>query len=117
MECCLTTREVSSKLYSLSSLTLALKNQNSEFNVLFYYFYSFIFFIIIIVINIIVFSAEWNDEERRREALETYARDHAFDPLIPQNWYSQSRDKLNSIEVIFSFPFFCYISFLFVCLF
>jgi len=36
----------------------------------------------------------WNDIEERRKCLEKYAKENDFDPLIPENWYLQSREKI-----------------------
>ena len=42
----------------------------------------------------------WNDPIRRRKYFENYARANDFDPLVPDNWYSQSKDKIVGMKVI-----------------
>ena len=41
----------------------------------------------------------WRDVERRRLFFEKYAKKHAFDPLIPENWYKEPRKKIVSFKV------------------
>ena len=47
---------------------------------------------------------EWSDEDRRREVFAQFARDHNFEPLNPDMWYSQSKEKLLSHQVPFHHP-------------
>ena len=42
----------------------------------------------------------WNDPISRRKYFENYARANDFDPLVPDNWYSQSKDKIVGMKVI-----------------
>jgi hypothetical protein len=55
----------------------------------------------------IIISAEfeiasnlWVEVEKRRKFFENYAKRKGFDPLIPENWYVQSRKKITSTEVL-----------------
>eukprot|EP00026_Physarum_polycephalum_P002048 Phypoly_transcript_02052.p1 GENE.Phypoly_transcript_02052~~Phypoly_transcript_02052.p1 ORF type:complete len:648 (+),score=89.30 Phypoly_transcript_02052:207-2150(+) len=41
-------------------------------------------------------SPSWGDISNRREFFEAYARANKFDPLIPDNWYKQSRKNVLS---------------------
>lgn len=41
----------------------------------------------------------WQDLQNRRIFLENYARTNNFDPLISENWYSLTREKLLRSEV------------------
>lgn len=52
--------------------------------------------------------------DTRRKFFENYAKDHSFDPHVPDCWYSQSIDSILQIKVYilllypsnpFSFPF------------
>ena len=60
-------------------------------------------------------AAPWSRIEVRRRFFEEYAKANSFDPLVPENWYSQSRRTIMSVEVcslllsLFSSPFFVYI--------
>eukprot|EP00026_Physarum_polycephalum_P002151 Phypoly_transcript_02156.p1 GENE.Phypoly_transcript_02156~~Phypoly_transcript_02156.p1 ORF type:complete len:735 (+),score=101.72 Phypoly_transcript_02156:694-2898(+) len=36
------------------------------------------------------FNTAWNSVENRRLFFENYARENGFEPLVPENWYSQS---------------------------
>eukprot|EP00026_Physarum_polycephalum_P001627 Phypoly_transcript_01629.p1 GENE.Phypoly_transcript_01629~~Phypoly_transcript_01629.p1 ORF type:complete len:1030 (-),score=139.53 Phypoly_transcript_01629:75-3164(-) len=36
----------------------------------------------------------WNDSSLRRKVFEDYAREHGFDPLVPENWYNQPRRSI-----------------------
>eukprot|EP00026_Physarum_polycephalum_P012597 Phypoly_transcript_12920.p1 GENE.Phypoly_transcript_12920~~Phypoly_transcript_12920.p1 ORF type:complete len:356 (+),score=59.55 Phypoly_transcript_12920:23-1069(+) len=36
----------------------------------------------------------WEKIDARRKFFENYAKDHGFDPLKPENWYKQPRDKI-----------------------
>eukprot|EP00026_Physarum_polycephalum_P002145 Phypoly_transcript_02149.p1 GENE.Phypoly_transcript_02149~~Phypoly_transcript_02149.p1 ORF type:complete len:898 (+),score=87.49 Phypoly_transcript_02149:121-2814(+) len=40
----------------------------------------------------------WQEKHRRREFFETYAKENNFNPLIPEEWYLQSREKISSKE-------------------
>ena len=51
----------------------------------------------------------------RRKFFETYARKKGFDPLIPENWYRQSRTEIRSAKVCFSSTF-LFFSFLYISL-
>jgi hypothetical protein len=42
----------------------------------------------------------WDKSAERRHFFEDYAKENGFDPLIPDNWYSQSRDKIMSTKVV-----------------
>lgn len=45
------------------------------------------------------YSASWHGVENRRQFFEQYALEHGFDPLIPDNWYSQSRESIMDFKV------------------
>jgi hypothetical protein len=45
--------------------------------------------------------ASWPDTKARRKFFETYAKENNFDPLLPENWYAQSKQQLTSTKVIF----------------
>eukprot|EP00026_Physarum_polycephalum_P000538 Phypoly_transcript_00539.p1 GENE.Phypoly_transcript_00539~~Phypoly_transcript_00539.p1 ORF type:complete len:959 (+),score=132.38 Phypoly_transcript_00539:57-2933(+) len=40
----------------------------------------------------------WRDAGRRRKFFENYAQAHAFDPLVPENWYCQPAKSIMAIE-------------------
>eukprot|EP00026_Physarum_polycephalum_P000948 Phypoly_transcript_00949.p1 GENE.Phypoly_transcript_00949~~Phypoly_transcript_00949.p1 ORF type:complete len:1118 (+),score=84.56 Phypoly_transcript_00949:49-3402(+) len=40
----------------------------------------------------------WDDEEKRRRFFENYARANDFDPLVPDHWYAQPKDKMMSYK-------------------
>jgi hypothetical protein len=40
----------------------------------------------------------WDDEANRRKFFENYASANDFDPLVPDNWYAQPRDKITSYK-------------------
>lgn len=42
----------------------------------------------------------WRNPAHRREFFEKIAKDEAFDPLIPSNWYMFSNDKIRSYQVL-----------------
>ena len=93
---------VCAKRCSTSSPTLVLRNQSSGLNVCFLFcssvtpfFNSFI--------NIFVVHGSWGNKEKRRQFFENYAAEHSFDPLNPDRWYIQPRDKLLATPVILLF--------------
>ena len=43
--------------------------------------------------------ASWNSPFRRKRFFERYAKEHSFDPRVPENWYSQSRGKILETKV------------------
>lgn len=45
----------------------------------------------------------WNDAANRRKVFDRIAQENGFDPLIPENWYSISRNFIISQKVIRSF--------------
>eukprot|EP00026_Physarum_polycephalum_P001621 Phypoly_transcript_01623.p1 GENE.Phypoly_transcript_01623~~Phypoly_transcript_01623.p1 ORF type:complete len:1048 (-),score=160.89 Phypoly_transcript_01623:116-2998(-) len=44
----------------------------------------------------------WQKVETRRQFFENYAKDNDFDPLVPENWYSQPRDIIMTIKGAYS---------------
>ena len=44
-------------------------------------------------------SAPWQEASNRRMFFEKYALENGFDPLVPHNWYLQSREKIRSLKV------------------
>jgi hypothetical protein len=45
----------------------------------------------------------WQDAKNRKEFFEKFALTNSFDPLLAENWYQQSPEKILSVKV---FPFF-----------
>eukprot|EP00026_Physarum_polycephalum_P003063 Phypoly_transcript_03072.p1 GENE.Phypoly_transcript_03072~~Phypoly_transcript_03072.p1 ORF type:complete len:815 (+),score=91.36 Phypoly_transcript_03072:101-2545(+) len=43
-------------------------------------------------------QADFPEVEKRRNFFEKYAKIHGFDPLVPDNWYSQSRKSILAME-------------------
>eukprot|EP00026_Physarum_polycephalum_P005007 Phypoly_transcript_05033.p1 GENE.Phypoly_transcript_05033~~Phypoly_transcript_05033.p1 ORF type:complete len:665 (+),score=73.56 Phypoly_transcript_05033:296-1996(+) len=43
-------------------------------------------------------KASWKEIENRRQFFEKYARERGFDPLVPENWYSQPYDQIETIK-------------------
>lgn len=41
--------------------------------------------------------------ENRRSLFEKYAEENEFDPLIPENWYSQPRNKILAYKVYYHY--------------
>jgi hypothetical protein len=41
----------------------------------------------------------WQDDYKRRQFFEKYAKDNNFDPLNREEWYMQSRGKIATVEV------------------
>ena len=48
------------------------------------------------------YSAVWHDIANRRHFFEKYAKANGFDPLIPENWYEQSKLKIMYSKVAIS---------------
>lgn len=46
---------------------------------------------------------------KRRKFFENYAKEHSFDALNPEHWYSHSRDSLLSTKVFIIYKFSIYI--------
>jgi hypothetical protein len=44
-------------------------------------------------------TASWKDAENRRNFFLSYSQENNFDPLNPENWYSQSIDKMMAVKV------------------
>lgn len=44
--------------------------------------------------------AQWDDIKNRKKFFERYARDNSFDPLLPDNWYSQKSSDILSSKVL-----------------
>jgi hypothetical protein len=59
-------------------------------------FFSFIF---------LTLKSEWHNSQNRRKFFENYAKEHGFDPLIPENWNSTTRESVKSMQVLFHFCF------------
>lgn len=49
---------------------------------------------------IIIIAAIWTDVSDRRKFFEKFAFDNGFDPLVSDNWYSQSKDQIMATKVI-----------------
>eukprot|EP00026_Physarum_polycephalum_P003664 Phypoly_transcript_03677.p1 GENE.Phypoly_transcript_03677~~Phypoly_transcript_03677.p1 ORF type:complete len:748 (+),score=79.94 Phypoly_transcript_03677:247-2244(+) len=39
-------------------------------------------------------NSVWSEAKKRRKFFEQYAAEHGFDPLVPENWYSQTRGSV-----------------------
>jgi hypothetical protein len=50
--------------------------------------------------------ASWSDINVRRKFFEDYASDNGFDPLVPDQWYTQPLNKILSAKVCNSKEFF-----------
>ena len=48
-------------------------------------------------------SGSWHKKESKRNLFISYAKTHGFDPLHPENWYSQPTENIKSLMVTFSF--------------
>jgi hypothetical protein len=46
------------------------------------------------------FAGRWNKAEKRRKFFEDYARAHGFDPLNPENWYSEPSANIMATKVL-----------------
>ena len=57
------------------------------------------FFIILSLSLILFYIVSWHTTESRRIFFERYAEQQGFDPLNPDYWYSQSRDKILAVKV------------------
>ena len=42
---------------------------------------------------------EWTRVENRRSFFESYAKESGFDPLVAENWYSESKQKIMFAKV------------------
>ena len=60
---------------------------------------SFLFFLVFFV-NIF-YSAIWYNIRNRRGFFERYAKENEFDPLRPENWNKQSRERIMAQKVCF----------------
>jgi hypothetical protein len=40
----------------------------------------------------LIIDTVWHEPDARRKFFESYAKQKGFDPLIPENWYKQSRN-------------------------
>lgn len=41
-----------------------------------------------------IYIAMWHNVENRRKFFEEYAQENGFDPLVPDEWYLQSRERI-----------------------
>jgi len=46
-----------------------------------------------------LFIDSWNTVAQRRNFFENYASKVGFDSLVPENWYSQSKQKIKETKV------------------
>jgi hypothetical protein len=51
------------------------------------------------------FLAPWRVIGNRRKFFENFAKEHGFDPLVPENWYLRSRKQIANYKVLFIFIF------------
>jgi hypothetical protein len=47
----------------------------------------------------IILLVEWQSKETRKLLFEAYATENQFDPLVKENWYSQSRKRVFAFTV------------------
>ena len=73
---------------------------------------SLLFFLFLFLLLANFVSETWDNDHKRRLYFERYARENSFDPLIPQNWYSQGREKILATTVFASLLFLSLSSFL-----
>jgi hypothetical protein len=59
-------------------------------------FYFYFYFIFVVCYNSIMPASSWKDIQTRRKFFEMYAKRNGFDPLNPENWYSQIQNKIIS---------------------
>lgn len=82
----------------------------------FFLFFSFFFFLFLWLLKCC--AAVWSLQRNRRKLFERYAKEHHFDPLVPDNWYHQSRASLLSFKVLIILSFISFVSFFnIICLF
>lgn len=55
------------------------------------------YFVILVLFNFLIVL--WSKPEIRRQFFETYAANNGFNPLVAQNWYTQTREKIMSMKV------------------
>lgn len=61
---------------------------------------SLFFFSYILLISLFYYYCpEWHEQSRRRQFFEDFAGDNNFDPLDPNNWYSQLRSNIMANKV------------------
>lgn len=44
-------------------------------------------------------KAWWYDATKRRKFFENFARMNGFDPLVADNWYTITRDRVSALKV------------------
>ena len=73
-------------------------------------------FVLFIFINFLL--AGWESASERRNFFENYAKRLEFDPLTPDNWYIQPKERIMSTEVLtmIFFFFFLFVLFFFASL-
>ena len=49
-----------------------------------------------------ILLAPWRVITNRKRFFENYAKEHGFDPLVPENWYLQSRKRIANYKVLLS---------------
>jgi hypothetical protein len=54
---------------------------------------------IIFPTSFIFITAVWFNVAKRRSFFENYAKANGFDPLIAENWYMQSPERIESMKV------------------
>ena len=93
-----------------SSLILASKKQDSNHvcSIFSFLLFSLFFFRILIVVLFFIYLniGSLFHPIKRRMFFEDYAKQNGFDPLIPNNWYVQSKLKILSLKVFITFFFF-----------
>lgn len=65
-------------------------------------YYRLLLFYIFLIFNY-YYSAVWPEESKRKQFFENYAKENEFDPLICENWYFQSPQKIKHKKVHFNF--------------
>lgn len=46
-------------------------------------------------------TSMWRDPQKRRKFFENFAKENSFDPIVPENWYKQSKKSIMAREVNF----------------
>lgn len=61
-------------------------------------YYSFSLFFYPFVVNDKL-GNHWADANNRKEFFDNFAKEHDFDPLVPENWYQITTKEMREIKV------------------
>jgi hypothetical protein len=53
----------------------------------------------------LLIDGRWADEHNRKQFFDSFARENGFDPLVPENWYLVTLDKLQQQHKVFTFMY------------